>query len=236
MKQLLALIVLTVFVSGFPLLSFAQQTLTERLGFGIYISPEMNSLAIEGKKTYQSVQPKFGFSAGAEMNLTLRNRLLIRLGFGCGFKQFTYSNEQQIYSSYSPQGEFIYPIVTVTYETAFHEIHVPLLFHYKFSRPFFIGGGIEYIKPYGFLSFLTISGNPDVPYKRTSTYVEHPKTLAVSLSMGYRLKLTESFHLLLEPTFRMDLKGYRFYADEMSSKSNHFYSVGLKTTFWIGGK
>jgi hypothetical protein len=39
--------------------------------------------------------------------------------------------------------------------------------------------------------------------------------------MGYRLKLSESDHLLIEPTFRTYVRGYRFGDDEGGKSSNY---------------
>ena len=237
MIQFYRTIAIILLFSGVTFLTFAQKLpLTDNLGFGLYFSPELNNLMIKDKLSYQTVQGKFGFSAGAEMNFTLKHRFVFRIGFGCGFKQFSYANENVVLTNYfNPEQGFINPTVTSTYDIAFNEIHVPVLIHYRLSKAFFFGGGVEFIKPFYSPSFHTIDGNPDVAYERNSTSIDLSKTIAVIVSIGYRMKLAESYHLLIEPTFRIYTKGYRFGTDEMGTNNNNLYSVGLKTTFWIGG-
>ncbi|ASS48436.1 MAG: hypothetical protein A3D31_08265 [Candidatus Fluviicola riflensis] len=238
MKLFFKTLIVTFLFSSFGIRCSAQkQLISENLGCGFSFSPELNNLIIKDKASYQSVQSEFGFSVGAEMNFTLKEKFVFRIGFGCGLKQFTYVNDNVVLNNYyNPELGFINPTVTMSYDIALNEVHVPLLVHYRLFKSFFVGGGVEFIKPFYSPSYYTISGNPDVAFKRTYMSVELSKNVVISASLGYRMKLAESYHLLIEPTFRIYTKGYGFGTDELGANGNNFYSVGLKTTFWIGGK
>lgn len=231
MKQFLTILfILGVFCSVF---SQEEITVKERIGLGIYFSPEVNNVVIQNKSTYQSVQPKIGFSVGAEMNFTFGEHWILRAGFGFGFKQFRYINDNYVLQNYyHPEQGLISPTVTAVYEAKFQETQIPLSFHYKFSERFFVGVGTEFILPISFPSSWHVDGYSGIDYKKPYNLIDNPKNFVLSASAGYRFKLAGSFYLLLEPAFRFYLKKNRLDIDTYS----HFYSIGLKTTFWLGGK
>lgn len=214
-----------------PMIIFSQETSErKRVGIGVFISPEYHGIIIKEKTSDQSVETKISCSYGTEMNATFGEHFVLRAGLGYSYRSFRYRVDNLIFGNMiDPQQGYIGIPVSVSYDISFHEIQVPLSFHYKFSKPVFLGGGVDFIFPFGGNAYRTTTdiaqtGNIHGPYS-----FENPINLALSVSVGYRLQLNKSLHLLLEPVFRHNLRAY-------SLNNGHHYTVGLKTTVWIGGK
>jgi len=210
----------------------------ERIGFGIYFSPEVNSLIIQNHASYfthLAVHPKFGVSIGAEMNFTFWEYLVLKAGFGFGLKRVG-STENYVYQKYFHlEHGLINTPVTVVNEEMLQEAQFPISLHYKFSKRFFIGAGIEFVLPNRFNSnsYLYVDDYPEIePQKAYYGLVGTERNIAFSMSAGYRFNFTQSSYLLLEPIFRIYTNKNRIAQDAYS----RFYSVGLKTTFWLGGR
>lgn len=227
MKYLLSIFFVLTYIS--PLLSQENGENKEKIGLGIYLSPEINGLILQNKSSHQSTEPQFGFSIGAEMNFTFGKHFVLRSGIGFGYKQGRYINTDKIITQY------LHPDihVTVVNNATFQEVQFPLSLHYKFSKPIFIGAGMEFIIPSYFPDSGYLNGNNDDYHKTIpGSIMLDGRKIALCFSVGYRLKLVHSFYMLLEPSFRFYVKKIDI---DWGTHSN-FYSVGLKTTFWLGGK
>lgn len=218
------------FVLLFSILStviFSQAEIdkTKRIGVGVFFSPEYQGIIIKGKTSDQSVKMKLGCSVGAQMHATLGEHFVLRAGVGYAYRNFEYTLSNLIFGDMiNPQQGYNVEPLKRTYTISFHEIQIPVAFHYKFSKPVFIGVGADLIIPF--------AGNASFSQ---SDYVHGPYTfdnsinVALSLSVGYKIQLDQRFGLLLEPIFRHNLRAYTL-------NNGHHFTAGLKTTIWIGGK
>lgn len=224
MKIFKAHFLLLLSMSPIVIFSQTQADNMKRVGVGVFVSPEYQGIIIKGKTPDQSVKMKPGCSAGVQMHATLSEHFVLRAGIGYGYRKFEYTMSNLIFGDMiNPQQGYTGPPLERRYAVSFHEIQIPIAFHYRFSKPVFIGIGVDVIIPFAGEGYLTASDTHG-PYT-----FDNPINCALSLSVGYKIQLDKHLGLLLEPIFRHNLKAYTL-------NNGHHYTVGLKTTLWIGGK
>jgi hypothetical protein len=209
-----------------PTILFSQEEMnqTKRVGVGVFVTPEYQGILIMDK-TDRSVNMKPGCSIGAQMHATLGGHFVLRAGLGYSYRSFEYTMSNLIFGDMiDPQQGYTELPLTRKYDISFHEIQIPIAFHYRFSKPVFIGIGADAIIPFAGKGSYTSSDHTDSPYE-----FKNPINCALSLSVGYKFQLREHLGLLLEPIYRYNLRGY-------SLNNGHHFTAGLKTTLWIGGK
>lgn len=192
------------------------------IGIGFFVSPEVNGVFLKGKISGdRSIQPGFGFSGGVEASFAFGEHLLLRTGIGYGYRQFDYTLDNLILSTTILNNE---PPSTARYEMAFHEIQIPVLVHYKFSIPLFIGGGVELPLAFKAPSYRTFNEIPSEGYTTTRYDFTPPLNAAMQLSIGYQFQLKEKYSLMVEPVFRHYIRSFLV-------PNGNFYSAGLKMSF-----
>lgn len=213
-------------LSVLPTFLFSQEEMNKakRVGIGAFVTPEYQGILIMNK-TDRSVNMKLGCSIGAQMHATLGGHFVLRAGLGYGYRSFEYTMSNLIFGDMiDPQQGYIAPSLARKYDISFHEIQIPIAFHYRFSKPVFIGIGADMIIPFAGKSSFTSSDGTHGPYE-----FNNPINCALSFSVGYKLQLSERLGLLLEPIYKYNLRAY-------SLNNGHHFTAGIKTTFWIGGK
>ncbi len=201
---------------------FAQEAKRKNtIGIGFFVAPEVNGVFLKGKISGQSIQPGIGFSGGLDASFAFGEHLLLRTGIGYGYRQFDYVLEDLIFSTTILNNE---PPSTARYEMAFHEIQIPVLVHYKFSIPLFIGGGVELPLTFKAPSYRTLNEIPSEGYTTTRYDFTTPLNAVIQLSIGYQFQFKEKYYLMVEPVFRHYLRSF-------SVPNGNFYSAGLKMSF-----
>ncbi len=215
------------FIFLYPFIILSQEPPGEKekkTGLGVFVTPEYHSVLLKGNTGDRHITTRLSGSVGTQMNLTFGNNLVFRAGLGYSFRTFEYKISNLVFGDMiDPQQGYTGTPKSVRYDISFHEIQLPVAVHYKFSIPFFIGGGIDLIFPLANEGYMTMTDSHG-PYT-----FENPFNAALSLSAGYRFRLDQKLYLLLEPVFRMNLKAY-------SLNNGHHYTAGIKTTIWIGGR
>lgn len=226
MKQLL----ITALFFGIAFAVRGQEESQKRIGLGVFVSPELNTSTLKGKFFNESVQPVFGISTGVEMNATFGNHFVLRAGLGYGQKGFNYSiNDLYFGDDIDPNTGFI-DQSSVIYNVSLHEFFLPVSVHYKFKKPVFVGGGIDFSIPVQSSAYRITTKASGPVGERERINPDAAKTnIALTISAGYRFKLAATYHLLVEPTLK-----YYFFA--LGLNNGNIVSAGLKTTFWIGGR
>lgn len=214
---LILVLIIFVTVNG----SAQEEKKKKTIGIGFFVSPEVNGVLLKGKLSGQSIQPGFGCSGGVEASFAFGEHLLLRTGIGYGYRQFDYVLEDLIFSTTILNNE---PPSTARYEMAFHEIQIPVLVHYKFSIPLFIGGGVELPLTFKAPSYRTLNEIPSEGYTTTRYDFTTPFNAVIQLSIGYQFQFKEKYYLMVEPVFRHYLRSF-------SVPNGNFYSAGLKMSF-----
>lgn len=215
-----------------PFIALSQETIPEkkekRIGIGVFVTPEYHSILLKNRTRNDKTSTKMSASVGAQMNVTFDNNLVLRAGLGYSFRSFEYKMNDLIFGNMiDPQQGYTSTPGSVVYDISFHEIQLPVAVHYTFSKPAFIGGGIDLIFPFANEGYMQIL-HPQAPYHASYSF-ENPVNVALSVSAGYRFQLDKKLSLLLEPVFRINVRGYKL-------NDGHHYTAGLKTTLWIGGR
>jgi len=218
MKKILCLLLLL------PNLLFSQESSSaSKINLGVFVLPEMNHLYLYSTD-WESSKAKLGFSAGVNVEFTLGNKVSLRAGLGYGFKRYIHILDDLVFGQDINPQQGTLSTSRLEQRVSFGEMQLPVIFQFKFSKHFFIAGGIEFNAAFANTSKREIKNDLGSIYALSDTQNKSSVNLAPSLSIGYVLPISNKSELVIEPMFKFYLLEYIF-------PSSNLYNYGIKFTY-----
>lgn len=231
---------ITLLILSHTAIAFSQSDITKinstKVKIGLYILPEMNTLNFQEEAQeqignqldiyMQNSKSKIGISAGVNFEYHLTKKTSVRTGLGFGQKNYSHTKFGQPlgYSfTYSPRWGYPYGY-TIESNVKFSEFQVPFIFQHEIiENRFFIAAGIEINYQFSNNS-LRIIYDPLGNTQKMVNLNENVLNFAPTLSIGYKVNVSDKLSISIEPMLKYYLKEYIII-------NSHLYNYGLKTTF-----
>jgi hypothetical protein len=198
-----------------------QDTTESRLSFGLGFTPEINNILTSSPVGTEGVAPRAGITFGINFGFSLSKSFRIRTGFYYGRKGYTHIHDGLIFPQDTMDGNNT--TSRLESQLKYSVFHLPLILQFNpGGSRFFATAGLAWDHQHSDNADRTIyygSGDTD-----SLTAIQGPSpNFSAEATLGYKLAVSRSFELLIEPIFKFHFREY------LISGSN-LYNLGLRVT------